>query len=493
MPSLSLAACSLGNFIFNIIWAFLLGVATALDTLASQAAGAGDTVALRRCGVAAAAVMLVLCLPACAVLQQSAWVLERCFGQSKRLSQMAQRYCRGLLPGIPPLALFTVAQRLQLAQGRALPSILTLLAANLLNCGTNLLFIWRLGLGFDGSPLGTSVVRAAALLLLLLSELLLSDRRIDHGRSGRGGGWLCPWPGPGPPCRGPCPCGSLSSGVGPVLDLVRLGLPGGVSLGVEAWAFEALAVLASLLGKVSLDACAILLSLCSLAFTALPFGVAVAASIHVGNLLGAQQPRRAQATAGAALRLGVAAMLAASAALLLLRPRLASLFTADTAVAARVAAVAPVVALLQVVDGYQAVAAGVLRGLGRQPAVAAVNVLSFWLIGVPLGAGATFGAQGGIGGLWAGLTVGLAAGCACYAWMLRRVEWPDEARKALRRSTRLGTKGGADAACGLAEPLRHDWSGTSAASSSSSNQTQHTQAGIRSSDFERVAFTGCGP
>jgi len=230
---------------------------------------------------------------------------------------------------------------------------------------------------------------------------------------------------------------------------------------------QALAVLASLLGKVSLDACAILLSLSSLAFTALPFGVAVAASIRVGNLLGAQQPRRAQATAGAALRLGVAAMLAASAALLLLRPRLASLFTADTAVAARVAAVAPVVALLQVVDGYQAVAAGVLRGLGRQPAVAAVNVLSFWLVGVPLGAGAAFGAQGGIGALWAGLTVGLAAGCACYAWMLRRVEWPDEARKALRRSTRLGTKGGADA-CGLAEPL-HDWSGTSAASSGSSS------------------------
>ena len=91
-------------------------MATALDTLASQAAGAGDTVALRRWGVAAAAVMLVLCLPTCAVLQQSAWVLERCFGQSERLSQMAQRYCRGLLPGIPPLALFTVAQRLQLAQ-----------------------------------------------------------------------------------------------------------------------------------------------------------------------------------------------------------------------------------------------------------------------------------------------------------------------------------------------------------------------------------------
>ena len=240
MPSLSLAACSLGNFLFNIIWAFLLGVATALDTLASQAAGAGDTVALRRWGVAAAAVMLVLCLPTCAVLQQSAWVLERCFGQSERLSQMAQRYCRGLLPGIPPLALFTVAQRLQLAQGRALPSILTLLTANLLNCGTNLLFIWRLGLGFDGSPLGTSVVRAVALLLLLLSELL-SDRRIDRRRRGGGGGWLCPWPspcppwpGPGPPWRGLRPCGSLSSGVGPVLDLVRLGLPGGVSLGVEA-------------------------------------------------------------------------------------------------------------------------------------------------------------------------------------------------------------------------------------------------------------------
>ena len=37
-----LAAAALGNSLFNMLWFWLLGVSTALDTLASQAHGAGD-------------------------------------------------------------------------------------------------------------------------------------------------------------------------------------------------------------------------------------------------------------------------------------------------------------------------------------------------------------------------------------------------------------------------------------------------------------------
>ena len=43
-----LAAAALGNAYFNMIWYFMLGVSTALDTFASQAYGAGDLVSLRR-------------------------------------------------------------------------------------------------------------------------------------------------------------------------------------------------------------------------------------------------------------------------------------------------------------------------------------------------------------------------------------------------------------------------------------------------------------
>lgn len=60
---------------------FMLGVSTALDTLASQAHGAGDSGAVRRWAVIAAAVLLAMCIPAAALLWLSEWFVERWFAQ----------------------------------------------------------------------------------------------------------------------------------------------------------------------------------------------------------------------------------------------------------------------------------------------------------------------------------------------------------------------------------------------------------------------------
>ena len=43
----SLAAAALGNSYFNMVWYFIQGVSTALDTLASQSFGKGDTEGVR--------------------------------------------------------------------------------------------------------------------------------------------------------------------------------------------------------------------------------------------------------------------------------------------------------------------------------------------------------------------------------------------------------------------------------------------------------------
>jgi MATE family multidrug resistance protein len=104
----------------------------------------------------------------------------------------------------------------------------------------------------------------------------------------------------------------------------------------------------SILLQVALDANVIVLSICSLAFTTFPFGISTAASIRVGNLLGAQQPRRARATAVACLAVGVGFMALCGLAILTGRDRVAEIFTPDADIRETVAAVAPVVALFQV-------------------------------------------------------------------------------------------------------------------------------------------------
>lgn len=94
----------------------MLGVSTALDTLGSQAHGAGDSRAVRYWAIVAAVVLLALCLPAAAMLWVSEWVVVNGFGQPADRARMTAVYCTGLIPGLPFVALFTGLQKFQQSQ-----------------------------------------------------------------------------------------------------------------------------------------------------------------------------------------------------------------------------------------------------------------------------------------------------------------------------------------------------------------------------------------
>jgi MATE family multidrug resistance protein len=99
-----------------------------------------------------------------------------------------------------------------------------------------------------------------------------------------------------------------------------------------------------------------------------------------------------------------------SAAVFLTLPRgLAHLYTDDRAVIALSAVLIPIAGIFQVFDGLQVVAAGVLRGVGDTRAPLVVNLLGFWLIGMPVSLYLGFRAGAGPVGLWWGLVAGLAA------------------------------------------------------------------------------------
>ena len=95
-----LAAAALGNAIFNLPWCFILGVSTALDTLASQAHGAGDAAAVRRWGQTAAIVLVALCVPGGLLLAAGEWAARELFGQSADVAELTGEYCSGLIWGV---------------------------------------------------------------------------------------------------------------------------------------------------------------------------------------------------------------------------------------------------------------------------------------------------------------------------------------------------------------------------------------------------------
>ena len=75
--------------------------------------------------------------------------------------------------------------------------------------------------------------------------------------------------------------------------------------------------------------------------------------MRVGNLLGAQKPRRARVAAHVCLVLGVGIMSLFSMLIYAARFEIGAIFTKDPAVIRLVAKIAPICALFQIADGFQ--------------------------------------------------------------------------------------------------------------------------------------------
>lgn len=166
---------------------------------------------------------------------------------------------------------------------------------------------------------------------------------------------------------------------------------------------------------------------------------------------------RARAAARVAIASACAFQVCVGITFLVARHQLGSIFSNSEDVQAAVARIAPICAVFQVrvsigacrriphpplmeppmapppaqvTDAFQGVVGGVMRGVGKQPVVAGVNFVGFWLLGVPAAAVLTFALHVGLPGLWYGLNVGLFSVCAVFTLILSRIVWPAECARA---------------------------------------------------------------
>jgi MATE family multidrug resistance protein len=189
---------------------------------------------------------------------------------------------------------------------------------------------------------------------------------------------------------------------------VTLGAPIGLQLQLELSALGVIALLAGGLGAIAVAAHQVAINLASLTFM-VPLGVGSAASVRVGHAVGRADGPGARRSAAAALVCGGGFMALAAALFLLVPGPLAAAYTSDIDVRLLAAVLIPIAGVFQVFDGLQVVSAGILRGLGDTRAPMVVNLLGFWLIGIPVSVGAAFGLGLGAPGLWWGLVAGLGA------------------------------------------------------------------------------------
>lgn len=164
----------------------------------------------------------------------------------------------------------------------------------------------------------------------------------------------------------------------------------------------------------------------------IPFGIGVAASTRVGNLLGARDARGASRAANTAAVLSITAGVLVMIIMLAVKDFYAKIFSDDVDVIKLTAEVMPLVALFQIADGLNGSCGGALRGMGRQHVGAAVNLVSYYLGALPLGIWLAFGGWG-LKGLWVGQCLALylvgVAEWALVGWS----DWELQVRKAFER------------------------------------------------------------
>ena len=382
----ALAAVALGNLYFTNVTIVGTGLLLALDPVIAQAVGAGDDVGVargvQRGLVLAVALALVLALP----LVPSAWVLAR-LGQPADVVPSAGRYLVHSIPGVLPFVAFGIVRQALQALHRTRAIVVTIVVANVVNAFLDWVLVFgRLGspaFGVVGSAWATAVSRWVMLLLVL--RLAWPELRP----------YLRPWH---PETLAPAP----------LRRIARLGAPIGFQQLLEVSAFGAIGLLMGRLGTREMASHQIALNLASLTFM-VPLGVAAAAAVRVGHAIGAGDPARTRGAARAALVSGVGFMSCTAGAFLLFPAAIAGVYTRDATVVALAAILIPIAGVFQVFDGVQAVSAGILRGAGDTRAPLVVNLLGFWLVGIPVSAFLAFGLQRGAIGLWWGLVAGLAA------------------------------------------------------------------------------------
>jgi MATE family multidrug resistance protein len=389
----TLAAGALGSNLYFATMIFGLGLTTATAPMIARELGrkshsVRDVRRTVRQGLWAA---VVIAVPIWLVLWHTEAILLA-MGQRPDLALHAGHYMRTLQWSILPFFFYLVLRSFISALERPQWAM----AIGLAGVAVNAFAAWCLIFGNLGLPrlelvgAGIATTLADTFMVAALAIVLHVDRRFRRyhlfGRF-----WRADWP--------------------RFIELWRLGMPIGATLVFEVAVFNASTFLMGLIGEDSIAAHSIALQIASLSFM-VPLGLSQAATVRVGRAFGAGDAEGIGRAGWTALAMGTASM--ATAALGMIRaPRTRSRVFLDRDVPTN----APVVdlavsflalaALFQLVDGGQAVTAGMLRGLHDTRVPMIYAGLGYWGIGLVVGVVLAFVVKLQGVGIWIGLAAGL--------------------------------------------------------------------------------------
>lgn len=383
------------------------GLGVTCDTLISQTYGGKN---LKRVGVIlqrSSLILLLFCLPCWGILINTHNLLLILY-QEEQVARVAQLYVMVFLPAVPAMFLHQLQVAYLQNQGIILPQMYTAAAANVINLGVNYVLIFTLDLGVVGSAIANSLSQIT-ICLLLFGYIRWKKLHLQTW-----GGWstdcLQEW-------------GSY----------MKLAVPSAFMVCFEWWIWEIGGFLAGVLGEADLAAQHVMVEVGSIIYM-FPLGIHAATCVRVGNALGAGN------TAGALLTCKVVLVLTGVLAVFQgfvitgCKSVIGYIFTSDANIVAIVSSNLTVYIFLQFFDALLCVCSGILIGSGMQKIAAWSNLVSYYLIALPVGGALMFFAELRILGFWLGLLICVLLQVGFFIIVIFKLNWKTVTQKAQMRA-----------------------------------------------------------
>jgi len=404
----SLAAGALGSNIYVAFLIFGMGLVTAASPLMSRKIGSmpHSVRDVRRTVRQTMWAAVTMAMPVMLILWHAETLLIW-LGQDPALAAQAAKFVRAIEWGFLPALFYLVMRSYVAALERPAWALLIGVFGVVFNACLNYSLIFgKMGLpalGVVGAGIGSTITQT--MMFAGMAIVVSTHKRFRRYRL-FGRFWRADWP--------------------RYKTVWKLGGPIAMTLGLEITIFNAAVFLMGIVGTAALAAHAVAIQVASFSFM-VPLGLSQAATVRVGLALGRRDAGGITRAGWTAWAMGVGFM-TCTAVLMWTIPRpIIGLFldthsAADAPVIDLAVSFLAIAAIFQIVDGMQAVGAGMLRGLHDTKIPMLFAAFGYWVVGFGVALFLGFHRHMGGVGIWIGLASGLAVvAVLMLARWLRRV------------------------------------------------------------------------
>ncbi|HAC14983.1 MAG TPA: MATE family efflux transporter [Bacteroidetes bacterium] len=386
LSPVDLAAVAVGSSIFMPIFILGAGILMAVSPIVAQHFGAGNHAQIGKTTRQSLWLAIMISIPAIIVLRNMNFVLEL-MSVEPEIIPLTLGYLDAISWGIMPLCLYIALRQFNEGISITKPAMYI----SLLGLCFNVIGNYTLMYGKFGFPklgaVGTGYASAIVMFVMFIALIIYTYRKKSYKEFEIFKNLKLP-------------------DRKHISELLKVGVPIGISMCMEVTMFAVVTLLMGSLGTYAVAGHQIAINFASITFM-IAFGLSAAITVRVGQVMGRSGIKDARFSGFAGVGLA-AVFMSITALLMFIFPGFVSgLYTDDPELKQIAIQLIYMAAIFQLSDGLQVSGLGALRGLKDTKIPMYVNLVAYWIVGLPLGYLLGIQFEMGPQGLWIGLIAGL--------------------------------------------------------------------------------------